>query len=136
MTELDHVGTSEVTQIHPHRRLRNAQHPRKKISNSDQDLILGGVGPLGANVAIDEYAVGGCGLQPDEVVAGLEVTKDALANSNRSAGVAAVDPRNPVRDLRLLLGRRAAFVGITDIRGHAPSRWCGVWVISESVRGG
>src|SRR5271166_7194946 len=50
MAELDHVGVSEVVQVHPHHRFGNVQHPHEEISNSDQDVVLGGAGPLGANV--------------------------------------------------------------------------------------
>ena len=42
MAELDHVGVSEVVQIHPNHRFGNVKHPHEEISNSDQDVVLGG----------------------------------------------------------------------------------------------
>ena len=91
MAELDHVGASEVVQVHPHHRFGNAQQSREKISNSHQDVVLGGARPFGANVAVDEHAVVGCGLQPYEMVVGLEVTKNTLAERNRSISEPAVE---------------------------------------------
>src|SRR5271168_1384272 len=68
MAELDHVGVSEIVQIHPNHRFGNVQHPHEEISNSDQDVVLGGAGPLGANVTVDEHAVMGRGLQAYEML--------------------------------------------------------------------
>src|SRR6201984_838264 len=121
MAELDHVGMSDVVQIHPHHQLGNIQHPHEEISNSDQDVVLGRAGPLGANVAVNEHAVAGCGLQTYEMLVGREISKNALGECNWSTGEPAVDPRNSRRDMRLLLSRNLAFMGITHVRGHEPS---------------
>jgi hypothetical protein len=63
VAELDHVRVVEVVQVHPHHRYRNVRHRHEEISNSHQDVILGGGGPLSANVAVDERTVVGRGLQ-------------------------------------------------------------------------
>ena len=121
MAELDHVRVVEVVQVHPHHRFGNIQHLHNEISNSHQDVILGGGGPLGANVAVDEHAVVWCGLQTDEMLVGLEVAKDGLAERNRSTREPAVDLRNSRRDMRLLLSSDLTFMGITHVRGHESS---------------
>jgi hypothetical protein len=121
LAELDHVRVVEVVQIHPHHRFRDVEHLHEEISNSHQDVILGLGGPLGTNVAVDEHAVKGCGMQTDEMFAELEVAKDGLAERNGSIREPAMDPRNSRRDERLLLSGNLAFMGVTHIRGHEPS---------------
>jgi hypothetical protein len=95
MAELDHAGVSEVVQIHPHHGFGNVLHPHEEISDSDQDVVLGGAGTPGANVAVDERAVLGRGQQTYEMFVGREVTKNALAECNWSSGEPAVDPSIP-----------------------------------------
>jgi hypothetical protein len=121
MPELDHVRVVEVIQVHPHHRFGNAQHLHEEIPNSHQDVILGGGAARSPNVAVNEYAVAGRGLQTDEMFIGRQVTKDTLAKRNRSTRKAAVDTRNSPGDMRLPLSIDLVFMGVTHVRGHEPS---------------
>jgi hypothetical protein len=81
-------------------------------------VILGGAGPLGSNVAVDEHSTVAGGLQADEMFVRLEIAKNALAERNRGTGESAVGSRNSRRDLGLLLSRNLALMGIAHVRGH------------------